>query len=392
MKNIKRSNIITAIICAASLTVSYHIGTVAAGNQETFNSQGKIVFDNNTKDSADDVIFDANDFKIISDMVIAGKRQVAAELNKYPSVNFNMTNSIPDFSELANAIDTLTDDATAENNKILKDYTAYVKSSKIKGTIPSKEAAAYTPGRSDQTIAAGQYLSGVQTIKGDTNLTAANIIAGKTIFGVAGSAQAETHTIEATKSVNITNTSGTITPSSGNNAMSSVTYSISGVDASKIISGKSILGVAGSAVTESHTEMSRSFSQSEMATADITLEAGKGVTIPANQYLTSSLTINSSKGYKLYAKNVDLPWTPPTGVTDYIIVPTYIVCSGNGTVSGNNGSATATCGVSSSSGGTMIQENGGIEADGSFKAWCSAFNGSPSFSVNFTKGDIYANY
>jgi len=57
---------------------------------------------------------------------------------------------------------------------------------KITGNIQSKAAATYTPGTSDQTISAGQYLSGAQTISGDANLVAANILSGKTIFGVAG--------------------------------------------------------------------------------------------------------------------------------------------------------------------------------------------------------------
>ena len=55
------------------------------------------------------------------------------------------------------------------------------------GSIPSKTAATYTPGTSDQTIASGQYLSGVQTIKGDANLVAENIKSGVPIFGVEGS-------------------------------------------------------------------------------------------------------------------------------------------------------------------------------------------------------------
>ena len=52
--------------------------------------------------------------------------------------------------------------------------------------ITKKTAASYTPGTADQTINAGQYLSGAQTIKGDANLVAANIAKGATIFGVAG--------------------------------------------------------------------------------------------------------------------------------------------------------------------------------------------------------------
>lgn len=57
----------------------------------------------------------------------------------------------------------------------------------ISGSIPSKGAQTYTPGTGNQTISAGQYLSGAQTIAGDANLVAANIKKGTTIFGVTGS-------------------------------------------------------------------------------------------------------------------------------------------------------------------------------------------------------------
>ena len=54
--------------------------------------------------------------------------------------------------------------------------------------VSKKAAETYMPGTADQTIAAGQYLSGAQTIKGDANLKAANIKSGVSIFGVAGTA------------------------------------------------------------------------------------------------------------------------------------------------------------------------------------------------------------
>lgn len=53
--------------------------------------------------------------------------------------------------------------------------------------LSAKGAATYTPGRSNQTIGAGQYLTGAQTILGDANLLAANIKKGVSIFGIIGS-------------------------------------------------------------------------------------------------------------------------------------------------------------------------------------------------------------
>ena len=80
-----------------------------------------------------------------------------------------------------------TDDANAAATDMLSGKTAYVNGTKITGQIPSKAAQTYTPTTSDQTIAAGQYLIGAQTVKGDANLLPVNIAQGVSIFGVQGS-------------------------------------------------------------------------------------------------------------------------------------------------------------------------------------------------------------
>jgi hypothetical protein len=59
----------------------------------------------------------------------------------------------------------------------------------LTASVATKAGATITPGTTDQTIAKDTYLTGVQTIKGDANLVAGNIVSGKTIFGVAGTAQ-----------------------------------------------------------------------------------------------------------------------------------------------------------------------------------------------------------
>lgn len=59
----------------------------------------------------------------------------------------------------------------------------------LTASVTTKAAATITPGTSSQTIAAGTYLTGAQTIAGDSDLQSANIVYGKNIFGVDGSAQ-----------------------------------------------------------------------------------------------------------------------------------------------------------------------------------------------------------
>lgn len=81
-----------------------------------------------------------------------------------------------------------TSDANATGAQLRPGASAYVNGTKITGSMTEKAAATYTPGTSDQSINANQYLTGKQTIKGDANLIPANIVAGKTIFNVAGSA------------------------------------------------------------------------------------------------------------------------------------------------------------------------------------------------------------
>ena len=80
-------------------------------------------------------------------------------------------------------------DLTATPNKVL--YGVHfigAERTLESGTIQKRGASTITPGTSDQTINAGIYLSGAQTIKGDSNLISSNIRSGVTIFGVTGTA------------------------------------------------------------------------------------------------------------------------------------------------------------------------------------------------------------
>ncbi len=91
-------------------------------------------------------------------------------------------------------------------------------SGKVTQSIPTKGAQTYTPGTANQTIAAGQYLTGAQTIKGDPNLKPENIREGVTIFGKRGTVvEYKTPTNMPSYEGTLTYHNGTATVNNGTN-------------------------------------------------------------------------------------------------------------------------------------------------------------------------------
>lgn len=81
---------------------------------------------------------------------------------------------------------------------MLSGITAHDKAGNlVTGTIASQAAQTITPGTTKKTIAAGKYLSGAQTIAGDTNLIANNIKSGISIFGVTGTYESTPYAVIA---------------------------------------------------------------------------------------------------------------------------------------------------------------------------------------------------
>ena len=77
-------------------------------------------------------------------------------------------------------------DVSVQANKMLKGTIACGQNGQIEGTIESIASQKITPSTSNQTIPSGKYLSGTQTIVGDSNLLAENIKKDISIFGVTG--------------------------------------------------------------------------------------------------------------------------------------------------------------------------------------------------------------
>ena len=258
----------------------------------------------------------------------------------------NVSEAIDDlYSKLTtkdNEINRLKGLGNVASNQMLKGYTALVKGSVVTGTIPSKGAATYTPGTTNQTIASGNYLSGTQTIKGDANLVAGNIAKGKSIFGVTGSYTSDANAVAGnilsgkTAYVNGAKISGTMIDrglaqsgnwgcgSAGCGTGSDAYYAINGlpegwyhsdgnswapearinantlrsqlgVSANKIAKGQSIAGVAGTYTSDANA-----------TAADIAV--GK------TAYVNGNKITGTGGGAKVYTFK-DVPVTMPSGVT-----------------------------------------------------------------------------
>lgn len=130
---IRKSSLITATVCTAALSAAVFISGHAA-EDSAYKSQGKIVFDNNTQDPVDDVIFDASDFFVIDGMVRDGKNSIKDALLEYDHVNID--EGIPAFDTLAAVISGLADGTDADAGNILSGKNALVGKRIITGAMP----------------------------------------------------------------------------------------------------------------------------------------------------------------------------------------------------------------------------------------------------------------
>lgn len=141
--------------------------------------------------------------------------------------------------------------------------------------ITKKAAATYTPDTSNQTIGANQYLSGAQTIKGDSNLVAGNIRSGVSIFGVTGTVVAASSPNLQNKTVTPRASSQTVKLDSGYDGLKQVTVSgDANLVSGNIISGKTIFGVPGSVVIQRYYTGSSVPSSSTGSNGDLYLQIG----------------------------------------------------------------------------------------------------------------------
>lgn len=115
--------------------------------------------------------------------VVAGKSAIASAIYSMgQQADGSMT-----FAELAAKIQNISKDATAASNDVLSGRTFYQGGLKRTGTMPNRGAVVITPGATAKFIPAG-YHNGEGYVATDPDLVPENIVQGKNIFGVEGSA------------------------------------------------------------------------------------------------------------------------------------------------------------------------------------------------------------
>ena len=178
------------------------------------------------KTSIDSVIYSDNmsieeKIRMLETKLNELKSRLVDSINDKTGSSLTSNSTVDEMAAIINSIKTLeqaTADANATASNILVDKTAYVNGTKVTGTMPEKGAFAQTlsangtvnlgsghydsikitqslntrgatvwrPSTKAQSISSGTYLTGTQTIQGDTNLAPQNIRAGVSIFGVGG--------------------------------------------------------------------------------------------------------------------------------------------------------------------------------------------------------------
>jgi hypothetical protein len=87
--------------------------------------------------------------------------------------------------------DTLTVVVSSTEGRIVSETSEKTKLFNISEVVPLENGGyTVTPGTKNSTISGGKFIANDIIIKGDSNLISANIVEGKSIFGVAGSFKA----------------------------------------------------------------------------------------------------------------------------------------------------------------------------------------------------------
>lgn len=168
-------------------------------------------------------------------------------------------------------------------SSVLSGYVGFSGGAQVNGTMANNGAPTWTPGTTNQTLAAGYYSGG--TVAGDADLVAANILSGVTIFGVTGTASS------GVQHAKLSYTPADVT-GFGSGTTTLFTFNITGLTFTPVVayvSGNSLVySTGGGGGQQFYTVID---------TTDTTNYSTSTATIPANisagQMMTLSMTMTS---------------------------------------------------------------------------------------------------
>lgn len=141
----------------------------------SFTTQEKTV----TPTRSEQTVIPDNGYDALSKVTVKGDNNLLAENIKSGITIFNVTGTYSSGTTGSTSMPTI---EISDSGLI----TAKSGSQSTTKQLTTQGSKTYTPGTQDQTILGGRYLTGTQTIKGDSNLIPSNIKSGVTIFNVTG--------------------------------------------------------------------------------------------------------------------------------------------------------------------------------------------------------------
>ena len=183
MKKITKTTIasIAAIVFSFGCLAQATATTITLSSKGIINSPGA----DGVEGTADDIVFDSRDLVTLKNNIESAETSVTNGKN---ALRTEINNNVSDANKLPTTGTPTFDDLVAKISKIReKGREDVVQAPQTYLPAGSQKAAqTYTPSTSNQVINAGQYLTGAQTILGDTDLVAGNIKSGVNLFGVTG--------------------------------------------------------------------------------------------------------------------------------------------------------------------------------------------------------------
>lgn len=321
-------------------------------NKKLYDDEGNVVTGTNpyVKSTTDATVATQTDLISQVATVLAGKASGEGGIipNGTKTITENGTHDVTVYAEAFVNVEpsletlTVTPSESEQNFTPSSGYDGYssvkvnaVSSTYVGSGVTKQAAQTITPGTTNKTIASGRYLTGTQTIAGDSDLVAGNIKKGVTIFNVAGTYEGATASAPVIESL-------TVTPST-----TEQTFNKSGIDGYYPVTVKAVATAtqatptitvgSGGKITASSTQSAGYVSSgTKTATKQLTIQSTKtwtpgtsNQTIESGRYITGTQTILGDTNL--------VPGNIKDGVSIFGVLGSFVGSGDSGSSGGSGG-------------------------------------------------------